>query len=309
LPVKAIYAEINARRPASVDRNVARLVDSMTRRGYDPACPVVVSARPKGKYLVLRGHCRHGAATQVGIDAIPCVIYSGLTNAQERAIMADNTRDQAGLDWTDAESFDAIRGLVASGYASETALAVHFGWTTTDKAGALQPARNKMQLRVNAAKMYNRIAIFAAALENGLSDESDKTKPIVKWQDVQALRTADNADRTVGVLDGSGPAFREAWDKVQARYNGQSATLSKPLTVKAASETAQLCSSKILADALLVATKQGAEGMTLATLDAIAVECETARALLASLREFDSERFDSFVSDMESATAPETAVA
>lgn len=41
--------------------------------------------------MILAGHCRAIAAQQVGIEDVPCVVVSGLTNTQKRAyVIADN---------------------------------------------------------------------------------------------------------------------------------------------------------------------------------------------------------------------------
>ena len=301
------YHEINQREQTQLEGNAARLAESMKRRGYDPACPIVVSAKAKGRLLILRGHSRHLAATQCGITEIPAIVYSGLSAAQERLLVADETADGQSLAKSDWAQFLEIAEIVYAGYASETALAVHFGWYTTDKVGAKIPARNKMQLRVNAAKMARRIPRFFAALQNGLAATVDTARPYVKWNEVQALRKGDNADVAKGVTDGTGAEFGEAWDAIQARHNSGETSAKAALTPSAATKTVETLSSAILRDTLLAATGQGAEGVTLSGLDAQCVAAEVALSLITRLREFDSARFDSFVAEMESATATEPA--
>lgn len=292
IPIAECYHEINQREQAQLDANAARLADSMRRRGFDPSKPIVVSAKSKGRFLILQGHSRHLAAGIVGIDNVPAVVYTGLTPAQERIIVADDTKDAESLGKSDWAQFLEIAEIVAAGYTSETALAIHFGWTHKNKNGQPEPARNKMQLRVNGAKMAKRIPKFRAALQNGLSDVVDTSKPCVKWADVQQLRKADNADTANGVTDGSGPAFAEAWAKVIAKYSpsGDKSTKAS-LTPTAAKSKMETLSSRIMRDALMVATGQGETGVTLQTLDARAVAAESALELVSALETNFGEEF------------------
>lgn len=289
--VAKCYGEINARSDDGVTRNAERLAESMRRRGYDAACPIVVSAKSKGRYLILRGHSRHRAAGIVGLETVPAVVYSGLTPAQELAIMADQTADAAAQSWTDAEFFAAIEKLVVAGYQSQAALACHFGWFTRDKQGNVSPARNKMQLRVEAVSLARRIPSFRAALTRGLTPGYDGSEPIVKWQHVRALKKADSEDCKSGVTDGTGAKYQEAWTALVGKQAGQAGSDKSSLTPTAATKRAEITSSAILRDAYLVATGQGAAGLTFEALDARAVEAEAALALVTRLTAFDADAF------------------
>jgi DNA modification methylase len=89
---------------------IEMLAEAMQTFGFHQ--PVVVD----GQDFILIGHARTEAAIMAGLQTIPVVVRSDLTEAQARAlIVADNRSRELGAGWDEAILGEELRALMAEG--------------------------------------------------------------------------------------------------------------------------------------------------------------------------------------------------
>lgn len=160
---------IQPRDKESVAEEIPVKVRSFITQGYLADQPILVEERDNGnggRYCVLRGHCRTGAArfllenqpdeyARIFADGkIPAVIVKGLTEAQRTLLAIDQSADLNRRPLTSWEQFVAIRAMVRQGYASQEGIASKLGIYIADKeTGKQVPNRSWVQIRVNLARL------------------------------------------------------------------------------------------------------------------------------------------------------------
>jgi len=153
----------------SVAQEVPIKVRSFLAQGYLADQPIMVEERDNGKggkYCVLRGHCRTGAAryllenqpddyARIFPDGkIPAVVVKGLTDAQRTLAAIDQSDDLNRRPLNKYEQFVAVRALVKQGYVSQEGIAAKLGIYSLEKESGKQvPNRSWVQIRVNLARL------------------------------------------------------------------------------------------------------------------------------------------------------------
>jgi len=98
----------NARTHSS--EQIAKISASISEFGF--LNPVIIDAENN----VIAGHGRLEAAKSLGMDSVPCLLTSHLTDAQCRAYMLADNRMALDADWNESILADEIRGLIAVGF-------------------------------------------------------------------------------------------------------------------------------------------------------------------------------------------------
>lgn len=90
------------------------------RNNYDPALlgTLVVSKRSSSEYAVVDGQTRKEALAELGQAAAPCLVYIGLTQAQEASLFARLQKERRGI-----HSFHRFRAALVAGEKEPTEIA------------------------------------------------------------------------------------------------------------------------------------------------------------------------------------------
>lgn len=69
------------------------------RKNFDPALVgcLVISARRRGKWAIIDGQTRWVAMTDLGFKRVPCVVFTGLTQAQEADLFGRLQKERRGV--------------------------------------------------------------------------------------------------------------------------------------------------------------------------------------------------------------------
>jgi len=268
--------------------NLPGMIDLIKRHGWQPDSTLMVSEKSDGQYLVLRGNRRAKSlqflrdnepgtyAEVLGGGKVPCIVYKGLTEAEETRLRIDHdpAADREPLDqWS---QFLAIRQLVGIGEGqAEIATILGIFHTKGKTPGA--PNRSYVQIRANLARLPQFVQ---SEMEKAVY--SPKSTPM-QWQKINGLFGVFGKEYA-NYPAGDGPLFRVAWDEVMSpKDKGDEATqTAKSLTPKQAVDRGQTARSEIVKRVLLAATGQGGE--TLTDCDDYAVSLEIAASALATLR-------------------------
>jgi len=272
------------------------IVASLKLNGFKPNHPLVLSAKPDGRYLVLCGNRRtqgleflrdnepenFKAALAPSGGKVPAVIHTGLTAEEEIVLRIDHgpSEDRVPLDeWS---QFLAIKQLLrAYPGDSQAKIAEKLGIVNTKGKKRGEPNRSFVQGRVNLARLpefvqeeYRKLCVIGA----------DATP--VRWTDVKGLYASYNKE-FAHFPDGDGPEFRTAWDKVLHPAPEEPSTdddSPKPesLSPDAAKARAQNSGSRLIKRVLLSATGQGGDW---AVIDAQILKAETDSEILGMIAE------------------------
>lgn len=172
VPIAELWCDpvLQPRDKDSVEKEIPVKVRSFLAQGYLADQPIMVEEREQpngaGKYCVLRGHCRTGAAhyllanqpddyARIFHDGkIPAVIVKGLTDAQRVLAAIDQSDDLNRRPLSKYEQFVAVRAMVKQGYVSQEGIAAKLGIYSLEKESGKQvPNRSWVQIRVNLARL------------------------------------------------------------------------------------------------------------------------------------------------------------
>ena len=92
-------------------RPLTSFVDKIVNN-YDPALvgTLVISGRAGGKYAVVDGQTRMEAMKELGLADAPCLVYTGLNQAQEASLFARLQKERRGI-----HSFHRFRAALVAG--------------------------------------------------------------------------------------------------------------------------------------------------------------------------------------------------
>lgn len=190
------------------DVDFKKLVTSMTDDGFREDKALVLSERADGTTWLLQGHRRLAAARLVRkrypdrLETVPCVVFKGLTLADECRMMIDHFLVK---DLDRAETYEAIKRLRQSGMSEPEIM----------RTTGLNRFRVQRAGWVMSAPQVVEDAILAK-----LSGKEEYV-PITDV-DLQAISAANVADREEAKTTGidlppeGGERFREVWERLMA---------------------------------------------------------------------------------------------
>lgn len=280
---------------AEGDYQIPAMVASLRRHGFRANHPIVVNVRADGTIPVLQGNRRvrgllwlrdnepETLRTVLPAGKVPAIVHENLTREDETLIRIDHGSDEDRVGLSEFGIFQAVAQLVASGVDSQALIAAKLGFFHKKGPNKGKPNRSYIQPRVNLA----RLPQFVQSEYKKLTEDKTSTRfRLSMAPKLYKLYTQEFAE----YRDGSGPLFQAAWQECLAPpadsdQSDESDTSGKALQPGNALQRAQACNSTIVQDALLEVTGQG-NGTDLATLDAMAVQGETAVQILTDLRLF-----------------------
>jgi hypothetical protein len=292
----ALYLQDNVRTSACED--IPQMVGSLRKNGFKPNHPLVVSSKPDNRFLVLCGNRRALGLTALrnadpaeftaavgSAGKVPCIIYTGLTEDEEILIRVDHSKDEDRVALDEWSEFRAIKQLVrAYPGESQSEIADKLGIISKKGKNKGKPNRSYVQPRVSLA----RLPVFVQNEYEKLCTAGKDATP-VRWNDVKALYTVFNAEYLAGHVDGDGPEFSAAWDKLinpepeQPSDSDSSEQTAKALTPENAVQRSQSASSSTVKRILLAVTDQGGD---MVALDAQVASFEADSQALSDIREF-----------------------
>jgi glutathione S-transferase len=286
-----LYACDNVR--GQLVTQIPQMVASLRTSRFIPNHPLVVSKKPDGRFLVLRGNRRFGGLTHIAEHhadefgrilprgKVPCLVHTDLTDREEILIRLDHSKseDRVGLD--DWSLFLAVKQLMrAEPDATEERIAEKLGLMHEKGKNAGKPNRSKIQPRVNLARLPDIVQEqFRLLWEEG------KDATVVRVTDIKKLYAVSN-DEFADYPDCDGPAFKAKWAEIMnpAPKAGKSESADKSkkadLTPSKASTISRGCSSPTVRRLLLALTGQGGE---IGDLDATVSAAETDSKILADI--------------------------
>lgn len=309
-----LYLADNVRRPGC--ERVPEMVASLKMNGFKPNHPLVVSQKGSGddvRYLVLVGNRRSlGLQFLQANDVaeferilpngkIPCVVHTGLTEAQEIDIRNDHSPDEDRVPLDEYSKFLAIKQLMrVFPTDSETKIAEKMGIRVT-KAGKNfgTPNRSYVQPRCNLARLPG----FVQEEYRKLCELGTESTPF-RVTDIKGLSTVANSEY-VAFPNGDGPAFTEAWGKIMnkpAKVETATDAVNAPkeLTAKEAISRGQGCSSLLVKQLLLAATNQGERNLVELDVQISTIVADS--TILSDIRDFLSvEDYNQLVTAAQSA--------
>jgi ParB-like nuclease family protein len=268
------------------------MIASIKRNGYNPDKPLVVSAKPDGRYLVLRGNRRLEAIETIAASepetfarlfpsgTIPCVVYHDLTTEQEALLRVDHSRDFDTVPLDEFSEFLAIKQLVKAGYLTESGIAEKLGKFKKDsKTGAETPNRSWVQPRVALA----RLPQFVQDEYQKLWESGSASTPVRVSMILKPLSKTFNEEYAT-YPNGDGPQFAKVWAECLTMPEA-AADKPKALTQTEMVERSKVVGSRIVRDSLMVCAGI-AENVNLADVDGRAVQAETALVTLAEINAY-----------------------
>lgn len=290
VPVVSLFRRDNVRTKATLQ--IPGMVASLKRHGFKPNHPLVVSAKPDNRFLVLCGNRRMEAIETIAATEpdtfvrlfptgdVPCIVFSGLTEADEANLRIDHGTDEDRVGLDDWGYFLAIRQLVRAGYDTQAGIAEKIGWFKKNaKTGEMEPNRSLVQQRVNLCQLPTFVqAEFEALCMTGRGATN------VRWGDVAGLYKAFNEDYKAGIVDGSGPTFQAAWSDARKSPDAKATTIS-PITPADLIKRSKVVGSATLRNVLAVCGG-ATDSVTLAELDGRMVQAETATVVLSEIAEY-----------------------
>lgn len=292
--VEDLYLEGNCRSPEC--EAVPAMVESLRRSGFKPNHPLVVSAKPDGRLLVLVGNRRtlglfwlrdnapkeyKGVIGPLG-GKVPAVVHQGLTVEEEVLLRIDHSTDEDRVPLDEWSEYLAIKQLTQSGMDTQEAIAEKLGLFHTKGKSIGKPRRSYVQPRANLA----RLPLFVETVMRQYTLDRDSTP--LRWSMIHDLFKVHSSE-FVEYPEGNGPLFTQAWADAQTPPEAKKGTNNKgnALTPKEAIKRAQATSSVGLSKALLAATGQGATDLP--AIDKAIAEGETAIILLKRIADYLGE--------------------
>lgn len=254
-PVEALKLHPdNPREELDIDTMVA----SYRHRGYVTGAPVTVSKRANGDLFVLRGNRRTAAAQWLQVNEpetfkrvfadgkIPCLILTGLTLADEIALLIDHGKEQDRRGLSKREELTAMRKLLMAGIRGRDAIARALDLVTRtkdDKTGKMvekvrgpyvQPRLNLLSLPVDIQTAYLSSTMF------GGEDARMQQKHIAE------LYTAMGNDRKAGKIgaNGFGPELTAKWQEILATVVEDRPSVDRYIAESKATALLQACKSR-----------------------------------------------------------------
>ena len=292
IDIDALFLADNVRTEAC--ERIPDMVASLKLNGFKVNHPIVVSAKPDGRFGVLCGNRRtkgvfhlrdNDPATFRAIfpnGKIPAVVYTGLSVEEEIILRIDHGPQEDRVPLDEWSEFLAIKQLLrAYPGESQAKIAEKLGIINRKGKNAGQPNRPYVQVRVNLARLPG----FVQDEFQKLCVAGKDATP-VRWSDVKDLYTAFNAEFAT-YPEGDGPQLRTAWEKImhpapkpEATEDGKKPAALSPDGAKA---RAQAAASKLIKRVLLAVTNQGGD---LVEVDAKILQAETDAEILGMVREY-----------------------
>ncbi len=275
---------------------IPAMVESLIRNGFKPNHPLVVSIKADGRALVLCGNRRTMALEFLAANnpaefsrilpdgMVPVVAYYNLTAEQEAILRIDHGSDEDRVPLDAYGEFLAVRQLVKAGYDSESGIAEKLGKFHDSGKNIGKPNRSWVQPRVALAQLPAYVqAEFAKLWQEGASSTPVRVGMILK-----PLYATFNEEYR-NFPDGNGPQFAAVWAECLGKVHTVAA---KPviITPKECLERSKHVGSRNLRETLKLVAGQGADGMTLADVDAAMIAAECAAATLAEIANYLGER-------------------
>lgn len=291
VPLDKLYRQDNVRTPATLQ--LPGMIASIKRHGFKSNHPLVVSAKPDGRFLVLCGNRRSEAIECIFATdrdsaiklfpegTVPCDVRRGLTMEQEIIIRNDHSADEDRVPLDSVGEFLAVRQLVRAGYDTQSDIAEKMGWYMTSGKNVGAPNRSKVQQRVNLAQLPQFVQ------DEYVRYWTDPASSNVRVASIAKLYSAFNEEFR-RFPDGNGPLFTDEWNKAQAPETTK-ATAGKavPITPADAIKRSKLVGSRSLRDALM--TFAGVGEVNLTDIDGAIVRAEAAEATLAEIANYLGE--------------------
>jgi hypothetical protein len=289
-----LYRADNVRTP--ITEQIPRMVESLLRNGFKQNHPLVLSAKPDGRFLVLCGNRRtmgleflaeNDAAAFAKIlpgGKVPAIVHHDLTAEQEAILRIDHGTDEDRVPLDEYGLFLAIRQLVRAGYDTQAGIAEKLGKFKLDKkSGKSVPNREWVQPRVNLAQLPQFVQDeFRKLWADGQDATNVRTGMIAKL-----YKTFTEEYRNFP--DGNGPQFSALWAECLGKTPAARTPKAAVITPSAALEKSKLVGSRNLREALRVVAGSAADGVTLADVDAALIAAEAAQTTLVEIAEYMGE--------------------
>jgi hypothetical protein len=278
------------------EMDVPNMVASFRHKGFIVGAPVTVSKRDDDTFVVLRGNRRTSAAQWLSANEpetfkrvfsdgkIACLVLTGLSLAEETALLIDHGRELDRRALSKREELRAIRQLMKAGIKGRDAIARALDLISVsigDDGKRVEKVRSSyVQPRLNLLSLPASIVAKYVAESSMFGGKNN----VIKQSTISALYTALSNDRKAGNIgeNGFGPELSSAWETL---VNTPAATSDAPVKYIAESKAKGLLQeveSRSLNNAL---TYFGGFSKTLrlSEIDGACVAAESAQVMLADI--------------------------